>query len=143
MLNTIFLCSPVYDASVKEPSGVEYGDTYQFGNFDECLNVFGQQKRFRADSTHSSSSESTTGSNGHHQPSFDPLFCLADVTLLGYAIAEISSRNHHIQVNPISMSFSILNSPMQFASIVQLTISCHSPYAVFKLHEVIHQLLVK
>ncbi|XP_059480960.1 nose resistant to fluoxetine protein 6-like isoform X2 [Neocloeon triangulifer] len=34
---------PVFDASVKFPNGVLYGSTYDFGNFDECMQV--QSKR--------------------------------------------------------------------------------------------------
>lgn len=31
--------SPVFDASVKAPVGVEYGVEYQFGNFDQCIEI--------------------------------------------------------------------------------------------------------
>lgn len=29
----------VYDASVKIPVGIEYGNIWQFGNFDECMAI--------------------------------------------------------------------------------------------------------
>lgn len=29
----------MYDASVKIPVGIEYGNIWQFGNFDECMSV--------------------------------------------------------------------------------------------------------
>lgn len=32
-----FICLIVFDSSVKLPVGFEYGNEYQFGNFDECM----------------------------------------------------------------------------------------------------------
>lgn len=29
----------MYDSSVKFPAGFLYGDTYQLGNYDECINI--------------------------------------------------------------------------------------------------------
>jgi hypothetical protein len=34
----------VFDASVKSTIGVEYGNEYQFGNFDQCLEFQKQQE---------------------------------------------------------------------------------------------------
>lgn len=90
----------MYDASVKEPSGVEYGDTFQFGNFDECLNVFRQRRHMIEEEA--SRSQSFDVKN---EPTFNPQYCLADVTLQGYAIGEISSRNYNIQVINNLLSF--------------------------------------
>lgn len=38
-LNIYISSISVYDASVKIPVGVKYGNIWQFGNFDECMAI--------------------------------------------------------------------------------------------------------
>jgi Nose resistant-to-fluoxetine protein, N-terminal domain len=71
ILNWPFSSISVYDASVKVPVGIEYGNTFQFGNFDQCLSV--KTKR-----------------------SFAPKYCLAMVNVPGYQIREISTRHQQV-----------------------------------------------
>lgn len=37
----------VFDASVKFPNGVLYGSTYDFGNFDECMQVHSERNNIK------------------------------------------------------------------------------------------------
>lgn len=93
---------------MKEPSGIEYGDTYQFGSFDECLNSF----HHRPQQVNPQSEEALLGSTtrvGPHQAAnalgftgqatFNPQYCLADVTVQGYTIGVLSSRDQRAKVS--------------------------------------------
>lgn len=103
----------MYDASVKEPFGIEYGDTYQFGNFDECLSAF----------HHKSSGELTLDSAP--KPSFNPQYCLADVIIQGYTIGQLSSRDPQIKViswsakNYLQITITLLFSPLTASKLTQ------------------------
>lgn len=66
----------MFDASVKSPVGVEYGVEYQFGNFDQCMEI--------------SSSLENGGVN------IEPKYCLVDVTLDGYAVQKAAVRNQQV-----------------------------------------------
>lgn len=67
----------MFDASVKSPVGVEYGVEYQFGNFDQCLDI------------------STN-------PEIDKIgiqskYCLVDVTLEGYKVRKTAERVREVR----------------------------------------------
>ncbi len=71
-----FFCTvSVYDSSVKAPSGIELGSTYQFGSFDECMGI-------------------TT--NDDENVNIKPKYCLADVTLDGYSVRSEARRNFKV-----------------------------------------------
>lgn len=80
----------MYDSSVKEPSGVEYGDAYQFGNFDQCLSAFqshGEVAETKRPVVH-----------GFTGPEFNPQYCLAEVSIEGYRVDILSSRDLRYKV---------------------------------------------
>jgi hypothetical protein len=68
----------VFDASVKSPVGVEYGDEYQFGNFDQCMEI---TEDVEAD--------------------LQSKYCLVDVTFEGYKIRNLASRDHKVSLEKI------------------------------------------
>lgn len=70
------LASPVFDASVKSPVGVEYGVEYQFGNFDQCMAI-----------------KANLASDGADIAS---KYCLVDVDLQGYAVRKTASRKQQV-----------------------------------------------
>lgn len=84
----------MYDASVKEPVGIEYGETYQFGSFDECLGAF--HHHYQQD--RSLGQVSAGFQDQLAAPEFSPQYCLADVHVRGYSIGALSSRDHQIKV---------------------------------------------
>lgn len=95
----------MYDASVKEPSGIEYGDVYQFGSFDECLSAFYHHPKNAADYDVVLAGDHKT--DNHRQrfagrPTFSPQYCLADVMIQGFAISTLSSRKHETKVSTMS-----------------------------------------
>ncbi|CRK87301.1 CLUMA_CG001103, isoform A [Clunio marinus] len=71
----------MFDASVKSPVGVENGVEYQFGNFDECLQIATDFKTDGVD--------------------IQPKYCLADVTMDGYVVRKTASRNVEIKNSTI------------------------------------------
>lgn len=101
MWSLINCCNAVYDSSVKEPSGIEYGDTYQFGSFDECLGAFHRnprQEEHNNDGAAGSPSKEASALRFAGQATFNAQYCLADVTLQGYTIGAMSSRDHQFKV---------------------------------------------
>lgn len=64
----------VYDSSIKVPSGVELGSVYQFGSFDECMQI-------------------TTADDNLN---IKPKYCLADVRLDGYSVRSDARRNFKV-----------------------------------------------
>lgn len=64
----------MYDASVKVPTGVEHGNVYQFGNFDQCMDI------------------------GSHVTNDDvkSKYCLADVTMTGYSVRSGAKRHFEV-----------------------------------------------
>lgn len=72
----IFILFSVYDASVKVPVGIEYGNVWQLGNFDECM--------------------SATADLQDEVVDIKPKYCLADVDVVGYVVRKTSSR--HLKV---------------------------------------------
>lgn len=67
----------MFDASVKSPVGVEYGVEYQFGNFDQCMEIKTSQNDDGVD--------------------IQPKYCLVDVALDGYVVRKIAKRNHQVR----------------------------------------------
>ena len=63
----------MFDASVKSPVGVEYGDEYQFGNFDQCIEI-------------------STDPGAEVQSKY----CLVDVVLQGYQNRNVAAREHEV-----------------------------------------------
>lgn len=66
----------MYDASVKVPTGIEYGVVYQFGNYDQCMNLKAVKSIEDVD--------------------ISPMYCLADVTIDGFNIRSLASRKHQV-----------------------------------------------
>lgn len=66
----------VFDASVKSPVGVEYGVEYQFGNFDQCMDITANLQDDDAD--------------------IAPKYCLVDVNLEGYIVRKAASRHQQV-----------------------------------------------
>lgn len=66
----------MFDASVKSPVGVEYGAEYQFGNFDQCMEITENLKSSSVD--------------------IQSKYCLVDVNLEGYSIRNTASRSHEV-----------------------------------------------
>lgn len=89
----------MYDASVKEPTGIESGDSYQFGNFDECLSAF-QHHRDLSERPEDllDDQPKTAALHSFAGPAFNPQYCLAQVTVQGYSIAALSTRDHEFKV---------------------------------------------
>lgn len=83
MIRTMLLMqnfsSPVFDASVKSPVGVEYGVEYQFGNFDQCMEVTDDLKS--------------------EQVNIQSKYCLVDVELDGYSVRHSAARRHEVSVS--------------------------------------------
>lgn len=67
----------MFDASVKSPVGVAYGVEYQFGNYDECMEI-----------------KATVEFDGADIRS---KYCLVDVTLEGFTEQKKASRNHQVR----------------------------------------------
>ena len=72
----------MFDASVKSPVGVEYGVEYQFGNFDQCLDI---STNVVAD--------------------IKSKYCLVDVTLKGYQVRKTAERFHEVSWMTIALIF--------------------------------------
>lgn len=70
-MKSFFACL-VFDASVKSPVGVEYGVEYQFGNFDQCLEISTNPEIDKID--------------------IQSKYCLVDVNLEGYKIRKTAER---------------------------------------------------
>lgn len=68
----------MFDSSVKIPTGVEYGVTYQFGNFDQCMDI--------------------TTDKIADGVAIKPKYCLADVVVEGYNVRSMASR-HYVETN--------------------------------------------
>lgn len=84
MLCCLMLISfAVYDASVKVPTGVEYGAVYQFGNFDQCMDI---------NSNKAITDEAEDGTD------IKPQYCLADVTMNGYTVRSGAVRNFQVNL---------------------------------------------
>ena len=66
----------MYDSSVKAPSGIEYGKVYQFGSFDECLEI-----------------RTTVELDG---VDIKPKYCLADVDIEDYQIRHAATRKREV-----------------------------------------------
>lgn len=75
MIKTYFL-SLVFDASVKSPVGVAYGVEYQFGNFDQCMEITASLESDGAD--------------------IQSKYCLVDVTLEGLPVQKTANRNRQV-----------------------------------------------
>lgn len=66
----------VYDASVKVPTGIEYGVVYQFGNYDQCMNLKAVKSIDDVD--------------------ISPMYCLADVIVDGFNVRSLASRKYEV-----------------------------------------------
>lgn len=88
----------MYDASVKEPTGIESGDTYQFGNFDECLSAFQHHELSGRPDDLLDNQPKTAALHSFAGPAFNSQYCLADVTVQGYSIGALSSRDYEFKV---------------------------------------------
>lgn len=80
----------MYDASVKSPVGVEYGVEYQFGNFDQCMEVTADLK--------------------NAEVNIQSKYCLVDVELKGYKVRQTAARHQKnvscvIKVNRVNCEF--------------------------------------
>jgi Nose resistant-to-fluoxetine protein, N-terminal domain len=74
----------VFDASVKSPVGIEYGVEYQFGNFDECIEI--------------------TTDLEHDGADIQSKYCLVDVALEGYHNQKAAvRRNHQVSLTKITL----------------------------------------
>lgn len=62
----------MFDSSVKVPTGIEYGSVYQFGNFDQCMNIV--------------TNIELDGVN------IKPKYCLADVVMNDYNVRHSATR---------------------------------------------------
>lgn len=69
----------MFDSSVKSPVGIEYGVDYQFGNYDECMEI---ETNFDRDGV-----------------SIKPKYCLLDVNIDGYSIRNAATRHHEVSFN--------------------------------------------
>lgn len=119
----------MYDSSVKEPSGIEYGDTYQFGSFDECLNSFHHHSRQQqvkpqseeallGSTTRVGPNQAANALGFSGQATFNPQYCLADVTVQGYTIGVLSSRDQQAKVSAeewpqCTIKLSFVHSPVE------------------------------
>lgn len=82
MLCCVMLISfAVYDASVKVPTGVEYGAVYQFGNFDQCMDI---------------NSNKAIKDDADDGTDIKPKYCLADVTMNGYNVRSGAVRKFEV-----------------------------------------------
>lgn len=70
----------MYDASVKGTSGIENGLVYQFGHYDECIDL---NKHAEVDQDH---------------VPIRAKYCLADVTVDGVIIQKIASRKYQVYI---------------------------------------------
>lgn len=114
----------VYDASVKVPTGIEYGSVYQFGNFDQCMtsatlrsNTIAHPKHrngneYDTDDAVDSDDTTTTTVAYHHANrngpagnagAVQPKYCLADVTMDGYSVRSGAVR--HFEVSSSTFAF--------------------------------------
>lgn len=63
----------MYDSSVKVPTAIEYGVLYQFGNFDQCMDI--------------ETDFNIVGLN------IKPKYCLADVQIENYVLRHSATRS--------------------------------------------------
>jgi hypothetical protein len=68
----------VYDATVKAPTGIEYGEVYQFGNFDQCMDV--------------------EVDYGTEQIDIKPKYCLARVEIPEFRVRHEVTRHHQVKI---------------------------------------------
>lgn len=68
----------MFDASVKSPVGVEYGVEFQFGNFDQCIEI--------------SSNLDEPGGGVDIQSKY----CLVDVKLEGFSTFKAARRSQKV-----------------------------------------------
>lgn len=66
----------MFDASVKTPVGVEYGVEYQFGNFDQCIEISANIEPGGAD--------------------IESKYCLVDVKMEGSQMFKAARRNKQV-----------------------------------------------
>lgn len=83
----------MYDASVKVPTGVEHGNVYQFGNFDQCMGAASLPLYPNDDDTTAAVDNSNRAARS---TDIQSKYCLADVTLDGYSVRTGAAR--HFQV---------------------------------------------
>lgn len=76
----------MYDSSVKLPFGVEYGELFQFGNFDQCMEIAGDFK--------------------DENVVVNPQYCLADVEIPDYRLRYGLTRHHIVSNNFFSLTAS-------------------------------------
>lgn len=77
----------MFDSSVKSLVGIEYGNDYQFGNFDQCMNI------------------STT--LDVDQVNIQPKYCLLDVKVDGLTIRSAATRNREVNTFLISFKYNL------------------------------------
>lgn len=73
----------MYDASVKVPTGIEYGNIWQLGNFDECMDI---QTDIQVDGV-----------------DIEPQYCLVDVEVEDYIVRYESTRKNQVKIKIISL----------------------------------------
>lgn len=107
----------MYDASVKVPTGIEYGEVYQFGNFDQCMTLSDYAKN--ANKHHQPQQQQQNGPNDEYDTvvsdssdgddttvvddtnfnRIKPKYCLADVIVDGFNVQIQATR--HFEVGSI------------------------------------------
>jgi hypothetical protein len=86
------ICSPVYDASTKIPSGLVTGNIQQLGNYDQCLGIEvynGDVMTFRGQQCRASIQFEVAGEDGGNRTGSDTRRPL-NMKDLFYAVIEAS-----------------------------------------------------
>lgn len=74
----------MFDASVKSPIGVEYGVEYQFGNYDQCIEISANIEPDGAD--------------------IQSKYCLVDVRLDGYSTFKAARRDQKVSLTILTIT---------------------------------------
>lgn len=83
----------MYDATVKVPTGIEYGDVYQFGNFDQCMTVSDIAKNDEYEEDENDVDGTSFLNEEFHMKQ---KYCLAEVTIDGYVVRTQATRHFEV-----------------------------------------------
>lgn len=87
----------MYDATVKVPTGIEYGNVYQFGNFDQCMSLSDIAKNSQPNELngdYADDGDFIDGINDEYR--MKPKYCLAEVEVHGYVVRTQATRHFEV-----------------------------------------------
>lgn len=125
---SVYYTPTVFDASVKLPSGIEHGNVYQFGNFDECMAIDGGP-HFDGHRRQSHPQQVIVNGGGDGDdddagatPMVRPMYCLAEVQASDYMVRM--QANRHFQVRREHVQLTNAQLTPNLATRVFLSMGC-------------------